>query len=376
LSRYPGHRSPRGRLRDADIAETYPPKDSSYSSSYDPGDPTFFERPQVVLSLLADQARGVVVASGETDEPRDAMAQARAELAGRSEKDKGRFERALAYAQRAYGQREDNVCILDNQPCALLRYCVVEIGRRLAAKGVLAHAGDAVFLEEHELRDALISEQAADRRSLVARRKAERAWVIAHPGPSFYGKDPGDPPDVSPLPPALRLVNAAFINQVRLLEAPRAPQVPGDELRGVPGSPGRYSGTVRVIYVESDFGKLRPGEVLVAPTRSPPWSVLFLQAAAVVTDSGGVLSHTAVIAREYGIPAVLATAEATRRLSDGDLVSVDGTTGIVAITSRSSAFAGPGPTPPQPTPKATMENRGAGALEGLTPKQQRHFTSR
>ena len=304
------------------------------TTSYDPGDPTLFERPEVVVGLLADQTRAVAAGAGERGESGDALGQARVQLAGRSEDDKNRFEMALAYARRAYGHRDDKVFWLDNQPCALLRYWALEIGRRLAARGVLAHAADAVFLDEHELRDVLLSEQEADRHAVVARRKAERTWVIAHPGPPSYGMDPGEPPDMSPLPPALRLVNAAFVNQVRLLEAPPTRQVPGNELRGVPGSPGRYSGTVRVISDEADFGKLQPGEVLVAPTTSPPWSVLFLQASAVVTDGGGVLSHTAVIAREYGIPAVLATGEATKRLSDGDLVSVDGTAGIVSVTRR------------------------------------------
>jgi len=300
--------------------------------SYDPGDATLFERPGVVLGLLADQTRAIARVAGRTGESGDALAQARAELAGRSDHDKHHFEAALAHAQRAYGHREDKVVWLDNQPCALLRYCAVEIGRRLVARGMLAQSQDAVFLDERELRELLMSEQEADQHALVARRKAERAWVIAHPGPPSYGMDPGEPPDMSPLPPALRLVNAAFLNQVRLLEAPPTPQVSRDELHGVPGSPGRCSGTVCVVSDEADFGKLRPGEVLVAPTTSPPWSVLFLQAAAVVTDGGGVLSHTAVIAREYGIPAVLATGKATRLLSDGDVVSVDGTAGIVSVT--------------------------------------------
>ena len=88
-------------------------------------------------------------------------------------------------------------------------------------------------------------------------------------------------------------------------------------MHGVPGSPSRYSGTVRVVRDETEFAQLSPGDVLVAHVTSPPWSVLFLQADAVVTDGGGVLSHTAVIAREYGIPAVLATGEASRRLHDG-----------------------------------------------------------
>lgn len=200
----------------------------------------------------------------------------------------------------------------------MLRYCAVEIGRPLAESGVLARAGDAVFLEEPELRDALTSSDGDDLGALVTRRKAERVWVIAHPGPPSYGKDPGAPPDMSPLPQALRLVNAAMVQSMQLTSARRKPQDAADELRGIPGSPGRYSGTVRVVRDETEFAKLRPGDVLVAPATSPPWLVLFLQAAAVVTDSGGVLSHTAVIAREYGNPAVLATGEATRRLSDRD----------------------------------------------------------
>jgi rifampicin phosphotransferase len=357
----------------ADAFEDYLRRYGHRTTSYDPGDPTLFERAEVLVGLLADQVRDVAAASEVAGAAQDALARARAELAGRSDTDKARFERALAYAQRAYGQREDNTSMLDNQPCALLRYCAVEIGRRLEARRVLAHASDAVFLEERELRDALIGQQKADQRGLVAQRKAERAWVIAHPGPLSYGKDPGDPPDLSPLPPALRLVNAAFINQVQLLEAPPTPQPSGSELRGVPGSPGRSLGRVRVIRDQTEFDRLRPGEVLVAPTTSPPWSVLFLQAAAVVTDSGGVLSHTAVIAREYGIPAVLATGEATRRLSDGDQVTVDGTTGIVSMTPRSLGFVDLGPTPPQPTREGTMGETDVDGLEGLTPKQQRHF---
>jgi phosphohistidine swiveling domain-containing protein len=302
--------------------------------SYDPGDPTLFERPHVVAGMLAEQVRTVSSpASSEAGSQPDAVAEARTQLAGRSEQDRARFERTLAFAQRAYGQREDNISWLDNRPCGLLRYCAVEIGNRLSRRGELAHPGDAVFLEEPELRAALIGGEDDDHRALVARRKAERAWVMAHPGPPSYGKDPGPPPDLSPLPEALRLVNASFINLMDLIVAPSTPQDTGNQLRGLPGSPGRYSGTVRIVREETEFAKLKPGEVLVAPTTSPPWSVLFLNAGAVITDGGGVLSHTAVIAREYGIPAVLATGEATRRLSDGDHVVVDGSSGIVSVGS-------------------------------------------
>jgi rifampicin phosphotransferase len=299
--------------------------------NYDPGEPTWFERPDMVARLLIEQVRSARAESRDAPGMSDAPERARAELAGRSEQDRARFERVLAYAQRAYAEREDNVFWLDCQPAALLRYCAVEIGRRLAVRGTLAHAPDGVFLEEAELRRALLSKDRENLRSLVARRKAERAWVAAHPGPQSYGKDPGPPPDLSALPPALRLVHVALFQALQLMMAPNTPQGAPNELRGVPGSPGRYSGTVRIVRDETEFANLRPGDVLVAPVTSPPWSVLFLQAGAVVTDGGGVLSHTAVIAREYGIPAVLATGEATRRLRDGDLVSVDGNTGVVTF---------------------------------------------
>jgi rifampicin phosphotransferase len=342
----------RARLRKsapwaAEALDEYLERYGHRTVNLDPGEPTWFERPEMVAGLLEQQVRYAGADSGEARVRADALAHARAELAGRSEEDQARFERALAYARRAYGVREDNIVWLDNQPSALLRYCAVEIGWRLADRGVLAQATDAVFLDEPELRAALSRVDREDMRGLVVRRKAERAWVTAHPGPPSYGKDPGPPPDLSALPPALRLVNAAVIQTVQLMLGPSTLQDASNELRGVPGSPGRYSGTVRVVRDETEFAKLGPGDVLVAPVTSPPWSVLFLQAGAVVTDGGGVLSHTAVIAREYGIPAVLATGEATRRLRDGELVSVDGTTGVVSTAARASRSVEPGSTAPQ-----------------------------
>jgi rifampicin phosphotransferase len=131
-------------------------------------------------------------------------------------------------------------------------------------------------------------------------------------------------------------VNEATLHWRDLLFAVAEPPRSPAELRGVAGSPGRYSGSARIIRDESEFGRLRPGEVLVCPITSPAWSVLFVQAGAVVTDGGSVLAHTAVIAREYGIPAVLATTTATDRLHDGDFITVDGSAGSVSIDHAGS----------------------------------------
>jgi len=101
----------------------------------------------------------------------------------------------------------------------------------------------------------------------------------------------------------------------------------------MPASPGRVSGSVRVIRTPGEFHRLQPGEILIAPVTTPAWTPLFTHAAAVVTDSGSPLAHASLAAREFGIPAVVGTGNATTRLRDGQLVQVDGNTGLVEVQS-------------------------------------------
>jgi pyruvate,water dikinase len=114
----------------------------------------------------------------------------------------------------------------------------------------------------------------------------------------------------------------------------------GAELRGSPASPGHYTGRVRVVRREADFSSLLPGDVLVCPTATPSWTILFGIAGALVTDGGGPLAHAAIVAREHGLPAVVGTVNATARLIDGQSVTVDGTTGVVTIHPSDSAPGG------------------------------------
>jgi pyruvate,water dikinase len=108
-------------------------------------------------------------------------------------------------------------------------------------------------------------------------------------------------------------------------------QQEGDVLQGIAASSGSYTGTVRVIVDESQFSEIRAGDVLVCPTTSPAWSMLFSSIGGLVTDSGGILSHPAIIAREYRVPAVVATGNATQLLRDGQQVTVNGTIGTVQV---------------------------------------------
>ncbi len=100
-------------------------------------------------------------------------------------------------------------------------------------------------------------------------------------------------------------------------------------MSGTPGSPGVAVGPARIVAGVADFDRLHAGEVLVTPYTNPAWTPLFPRTAAVVVDTGGAASHAAIVAREFGIPAVMATGDATRRLVDGQRVRVDGTQGLV-----------------------------------------------
>jgi pyruvate,water dikinase len=111
---------------------------------------------------------------------------------------------------------------------------------------------------------------------------------------------------------------------------------------GTPASPGRYTGPVRVVMGEHEFARIRHGDVVVCPVTSPVWSVVFPTMGALVTDSGGILSHPAIIAREHAIPAVVGTGNGTDVLRDGQRVTVDGGTGRVEL-ARAGGPAAPAP---------------------------------
>jgi rifampicin phosphotransferase len=110
-------------------------------------------------------------------------------------------------------------------------------------------------------------------------------------------------------------------------------------LSGIAAGGGRVSGPVRVIRDPAEFGRLRSGDVLVCPYTNPSWTPLFQRAAAVVVDAGGLGSHAAIVAREYGIPAVMATATGTTTLRDGQQVVVDGDSGRVLADERVRSVA-------------------------------------
>jgi rifampicin phosphotransferase len=305
--------------------------------AYDVAEPTFAERPERTLRLLRDLVAAaedpVVPAAGLARCREDAAARARAQLdaQGASTADRERFEQVLAVAQDRWGLREDNLVLTDTMPNGLLRLAALEIGRRLVAAGRLPRPDDAVWLTDDELRAALGCADVTDLRARVARRRAEQAWVRANPGPPLYGDPPSPPPPEDALPPQAQRVNGAMAWMMGAEFGPPADHHDGTTLRGLPGAPGRVTATARIVRDEADFDRLGVGEVLVCPLTTPAWTVLFVRAAAIVTDLGSPLSHAAIVAREHGLPAVVGAQTATAVIADGQTVTVDGAAGVVTL---------------------------------------------
>jgi phosphohistidine swiveling domain-containing protein len=292
----------------------------------DLADPTLAEDPGLLLGLVRDR----LATNPPVEHDPSAADAAGRELNGR---DRSRFDRLLRRAQRAYGVREDDHFRTSSLPYGLLRQALQEVGRRLTARGQLAAPDDVFMLRPVEARVALVD--GTNYRTHARHRAGERAWAIAHPGPPTYGDAPAPPPSMRHLPRAARLTNEASLWMVEHAFAtsgpPATPRGPAPSLVGRAASTGQYRGTARIIRDESEFARLRPGNVLVCPITTPVWSILFGNAGALVTDAGGILSHPAIIAREFGIPAVVGTGDATRTIPDGATVAVDGTTGRVEI---------------------------------------------
>jgi rifampicin phosphotransferase len=104
-----------------------------------------------------------------------------------------------------------------------------------------------------------------------------------------------------------------------------------ETLRGLAASPGVYEGPARLIAGPAEFGRIQQGDVLLTPSTTEAFNILLPLLGAIVTDNGGLLSHSAIVAREYGIPGVVGTREGTERIADGTLVRVDGTAGEVTV---------------------------------------------
>ena len=195
-----------------------------------------------------------------------------------------------------------------------VRRMLLEIGRRLQQAGVIDEPNDVFWLHLTEIGEGLGS--LADQ---VERRK--ELW---------RGQRRATPPQLLP--------KGGWGDMFRKWMPAASEEQTGNLIKGIGGSAGTITAPARVLAGPQDFGQMQPGDVLVASITTPAWTSLFAMASGVVTDIGGPLSHSSIVAREYGIPAVLGTAVATRLIHSGQLITVDGDAGVVRLLDGQRAL--------------------------------------
>ncbi|PLR82997.1 PEP-utilizing protein mobile subunit [Bacillus canaveralius] len=240
-----------------------------------------------------------------------------------SEDDSKKFESALELALAMAPLTPDHHFYIDQGTYARMRISIKELGKKFAARDGINQPEDIFYLLYDEIRQLAATPDAFDARALVAERKAEqdranditpRDWV----GTADYWS----------------LYEQAYVGvwgYPERFELSKTKDQETTEIQGLAASPGVVEGIARFVNNPEDFDKIKQGEILVCRMTNPAWTLLFSKISGLVTDSGGALSHPAVIAREYGIPAVTSTLDATSKIRTGQRIRVDGSTGIVSI---------------------------------------------
>jgi rifampicin phosphotransferase len=295
-------------------------------SGIDVTERTVGERPDVMLNVL----RGCVRAVAATHVPaEDAATALRARVP--AEHHDG-FDRLLEAARAGYEVRDARTIGNNDWAVGLARRALLAVGRRLVAQGAL-HVPDHAFDLTHAELAALLAGRPGPSAAEARERSERRASLTVDDAPATLGPPPALPPPDDWLPPhAARMSRAIGLFIEAMQKVPDAPAT-GSELRGLPAARGKREGVARVVRGPEDFGRLRQGDILVTRITTPAFNVVLPMLTGIVTDRGGVLSHPAIVAREYGIPAVVGTREATAAIADGARVEVDGDAGVVRVLS-------------------------------------------
>ncbi len=225
----------------------------------------------------------------------------------------------------------DHHFYIDQGANAHVRLVLVALGEKLVEMGVLDAPDDVILFRYNELRAFIGNPTGMDGRAIVAAAKAKRAAADAIQPRDWVGT-------VTATQLAFPYLNLwGFPDKFY-----RSSEVEVGKVKGIAGSPGVVEGVARVVMSEAEFDSLQQGEILVCQMTNPAWQVLYGKIVAVVTDAGGTVSHPAVLAREYGIPAVVGTSGGTVRIKSGDRLRVDGNVGVVEILETTPTLAAVG----------------------------------
>lgn len=245
------------------------------------------------------------------------------------------FKRMLKGAHGIYHFQEDHGFYIDQGSTAMVRKAAIACGKRLFERGLIKEIDDVCYLTYQELEEiieAIAYDDEAARYhygalvpNLVAERKADAEKVPEMDAPLTIGNVPEKMTDP---------VGVKVFGIIDEILHPKDEKVVAERIEGFPGAPGTIEGPARRIMDYHEFQKVQAGDILVCPYTGTAWTPLFVKIAGVVTDTGGMLTHAAIAAREYNIPAVVGTWKATNSIKDGDIIRINGDEGIVDILKR------------------------------------------
>ena len=295
------------------------------SIGYDVGEPSAGELPAMLVGAI--RAAVAHRKSRPDDDGDGALTSIRARVPAEH---LAEFDDRLHEARLANRLRDERATYSDGWAIGLARRALLEAGRRLAARGRLTDPAHAVDADAAELA-ALLRAEPGPSAEEVAERFRRRTSRTVDDAPPLVGPPPAAPPPLEALPePARRAtlaVNASMANLFGVPDTPNAATV----VHGLAVNTGVYEGPARLVADSTDFDRVQRGDVLVTRMTSPYFTVVLPLLGAIVTDRGGQLSHAAIVAREYGIPGIVGTRDATRVIPDGARIRVDGTTGEVRL---------------------------------------------
>jgi pyruvate,water dikinase len=293
------------------------------AGGYDIADPCAVELPEMLLGTIWSE---LDVSNGSSDASAEAEERVRAAV---PVEHRERFDELLHEARLINRLRDERGIYNDNWGSGIARKARLEAGRRLAASGRVGDAQSALDATCGEL-DAMLRGSVTPSADALAARTHRRLNTPLAEAPPFLGPEPAPPPPPDGLPPHVAELMGAVGVAIGEVFA-HGPPPSGPAITGRAVSPGVYTGTARVIGHPDESNRIRKGDVLVTGSTSAAFNVVLPLLGAIVTDRGGQLSHAAIVAREFGIPAVVGTSKATALIADGARIRVDGTAGTVEL---------------------------------------------
>ena len=291
---------------------------------FDIAEPSALELPDALLRAIRVAVSAEAPVGSRVD---DQIADVRGQVPAAHQAE---FDELLGEARLTYRLRDERGVYSDIWASGLMRRAALAAGRRAARAGRIAspeHMLDAGLDEMC----ALVTGSAGPSANELANRAAYRAAYTAKDAPPFLGPPAPPHPDLSALPPGVaRVMRATFISLGHLFGSSET-QNEEKVLYGLAASKGVYEGPARQVSGPSEFGRIVKGDVLVTESTTEAFNILLPLLGGIVTDNGGLLSHAAIVAREYGIPGVVGTREGTERIADGVRVRVDGDAGEVTL---------------------------------------------